>query len=218
MRRESWKHQRGNSSSPPAKISRISWPSWRPKPTRCLRLRNDEWLTHGGAEGKSSAVLCNMHAQNQICGCGRRRTCSRSRRKSCPISRTPTPRSAARTRRLSCSLLAPSGEDVLRPRRINSGTLRRDNIPRDYRTRRLIMTCGNRRQMEFQVRDHLELGAALDLIDFETAAEVAGSKFYYMRRAGMMALSFGELRPRHVCSATPAASWLTTSNIPQNDM
>ena len=40
--------------------------------------------------------------------------------------------------------------------------------------------------MDFQVRDHLELGAALDLIDFEAAAEVAGSKFYYMRRAGTM--------------------------------
>ena len=30
----------------------------------------------------------------------------------------------------------------------------------------------------------MQLGAALDLFDFEAAAEVAGSKFYYMRRAG----------------------------------
>ncbi len=52
--------------------------------------------------------------------------------------------------------------------------------------------------MDFQVRDHLELGASLDLIDFETAAEVAGSKFYYMRRAGAMALDFSEIHPRHV--------------------
>ena len=40
--------------------------------------------------------------------------------------------------------------------------------------------------MDFQARDHLDLGATLDLIDFEAAAEVAGSKFYYMRRAGTL--------------------------------
>ncbi len=46
--------------------------------------------------------------------------------------------------------------------------------------------------MDFQVRDHLELGAALDLIDFEAAAEVAGSKFYYLRRAGAVGLPDGQ--------------------------
>ena len=43
--------------------------------------------------------------------------------------------------------------------------------------------CG--RQMSWEVKDHLQLGAALDLFDFEAAANVAGAKFYYMRRAGM---------------------------------
>ena len=38
--------------------------------------------------------------------------------------------------------------------------------------------------MAWEVKDHMQLGAALDLFDFEAAAEVAGSKFYYMRRAG----------------------------------
>ena len=76
------------------------------------------------------------------------------------------------------------------------------------------MTYRDRRQMEFQVRDHLELGASLDLIDFETAAEVAGSKFYYMRRAGTMTLGGGDLHPRHVCSA---ASWLIASDITDHE-
>ena len=41
-----------------------------------------------------------------------------------------------------------------------------------------------RREMAWGAKDHLHLGAALDLFDFEAAAEVSGSKFYYMRRAG----------------------------------
>ena len=33
----------------------------------------------------------------------------------------------------------------------------------------------------FQARDHLELGQALDLVDFDTAAAVSGQKFYYLK-------------------------------------
>ena len=50
-------------------------------------------------------------------------------------------------------------------------------------TRRLLAIC---RQFGFKPRDHLALGEALDLFDFEAGAEVAGSKFYYMRNAGAL--------------------------------
>jgi seryl-tRNA synthetase len=33
----------------------------------------------------------------------------------------------------------------------------------------------------FKARDHLEIGQALDLVDFDTAAAVSGQKFYYLR-------------------------------------
>ena len=33
----------------------------------------------------------------------------------------------------------------------------------------------------FKAKDHVELGSALDLIDFETAAQVSGTKFYYLK-------------------------------------
>ncbi|NQT57793.1 MAG: serine--tRNA ligase [Bacteroidetes bacterium] len=33
----------------------------------------------------------------------------------------------------------------------------------------------------FKAKDHVELGTALDLIDFETAAQVSGTKFYYLK-------------------------------------
>lgn len=38
----------------------------------------------------------------------------------------------------------------------------------------------------FAPRGHLELATALDLVDFENAARVAGNKFYYMRNAGAL--------------------------------
>jgi seryl-tRNA synthetase len=37
----------------------------------------------------------------------------------------------------------------------------------------------------FPTRDHVELGATLDLIDFETASRVTGPKFYYLRNEGV---------------------------------
>lgn len=35
--------------------------------------------------------------------------------------------------------------------------------------------------MDFEVKDHMQLGAALGLIDFEAGAAVAGAKFAYLR-------------------------------------
>ncbi|KAH7847418.1 hypothetical protein Vadar_025846 [Vaccinium darrowii] len=38
----------------------------------------------------------------------------------------------------------------------------------------------------FPVKDHLQLGRDLDLIDFDAAAEVSGSKFYYLKNAAVL--------------------------------
>eukprot|EP00216_Chloropicon_sp_CCMP2111_P000562 CAMPEP_0198236782 /NCGR_PEP_ID=MMETSP1446-20131203/2675_1 /TAXON_ID=1461542 ORGANISM="Unidentified sp, Strain CCMP2111" /NCGR_SAMPLE_ID=MMETSP1446 /ASSEMBLY_ACC=CAM_ASM_001112 /LENGTH=611 /DNA_ID=CAMNT_0043918717 /DNA_START=1 /DNA_END=1836 /DNA_ORIENTATION=- len=46
---------------------------------------------------------------------------------------------------------------------------------------RVVQTVGAPRDFGFPVRDHLELGRRLDLVDFEAAGEVSGSKFYYLR-------------------------------------
>lgn len=45
-----------------------------------------------------------------------------------------------------------------------------------------LQEVGAQREFNFEVKDHVALGEALDLIDFETGAEVSGSKFYYLRR------------------------------------
>lgn len=43
-----------------------------------------------------------------------------------------------------------------------------------------------RRQMDFEVQDHVQLGTALGLIDFEAGAAVSGTKFVYLRGAGAL--------------------------------
>ncbi|KAK3025939.1 hypothetical protein RJ639_040855 [Escallonia herrerae] len=45
---------------------------------------------------------------------------------------------------------------------------------------------GNPREFGFPIRDHLQLGKELDLFDFDAAAKVSGSKFYYLKNEAVM--------------------------------
>jgi seryl-tRNA synthetase len=47
---------------------------------------------------------------------------------------------------------------------------------------KLVSTSGEPRSFDFPSQDHLALASALDLVDFESAARVAGQKFYYLKR------------------------------------
>lgn len=38
------------------------------------------------------------------------------------------------------------------------------------------------RSFDFEIKDHVALGEALDILDFDTGASVSGTKFYYLRR------------------------------------
>ncbi len=44
-----------------------------------------------------------------------------------------------------------------------------------------VRTWGEPPEFEFEPKDHLELGQALDLIDFESATKVTGSNFYFLK-------------------------------------
>ena len=46
---------------------------------------------------------------------------------------------------------------------------------------RELRRWGDRRAFDFKPKDHVELGEALDLIDFDGGAKVAGQKFYFLR-------------------------------------
>lgn len=48
------------------------------------------------------------------------------------------------------------------------------------------LQIGSQREFDFEVKDHVTLGEALDMVDFDSAAEVSGQKFYYLRNAGAM--------------------------------
>lgn len=45
----------------------------------------------------------------------------------------------------------------------------------------VVKTVGDRPQFSFDIKDHQELGETLGLIDMEAAAEVSGSRFYYLK-------------------------------------
>ena len=50
---------------------------------------------------------------------------------------------------------------------------------------REIEIIGSIPEFDFRPRDHVELGEMLDVVDFEHAARVSGSKFYYLRNQGV---------------------------------
>ena len=50
----------------------------------------------------------------------------------------------------------------------------------------VVKTHLSPREFDFTPKDHVELGRDLDLIDFETGAKVAGSKFYFLKNDAVM--------------------------------
>jgi seryl-tRNA synthetase len=49
-----------------------------------------------------------------------------------------------------------------------------------------IKTWGTPRSFDFKPKDHVEIGKALDLIDFEAGAKVAGHGFYFLKNDGAL--------------------------------
>ncbi|KAH9573424.1 hypothetical protein CY35_02G208500 [Sphagnum magellanicum] len=50
----------------------------------------------------------------------------------------------------------------------------------------LLPFVKRRREFTFPVKNHVELGLALDLFDFEAASEVSGTKFYYLENEAVL--------------------------------
>ncbi|KAI9097881.1 hypothetical protein K1719_025652 [Acacia pycnantha] len=51
---------------------------------------------------------------------------------------------------------------------------------------RIRKMVGSPRKFSFVPKDHLQLGKELDLFDFDAAAEVSGSKFYYLKNEAVL--------------------------------
>lgn len=58
-----------------------------------------------------------------------------------------------------------------------------DDVPvgKDESENKVVRDWGEKTKFEFKARDHLELGAMLDIIDVERAAKVSGSRFGYLK-------------------------------------
>ncbi|NIQ06361.1 MAG: serine--tRNA ligase, partial [Candidatus Korarchaeota archaeon] len=41
-------------------------------------------------------------------------------------------------------------------------------------------------KFEYRVKDHVDLGLSLDIIDIERAAKVAGARFFYLKKEGVL--------------------------------
>jgi len=46
----------------------------------------------------------------------------------------------------------------------------------------VLETCGRPTKFKFKPKDHVELAADLDIIDFDRATKVSGAKFYYLKK------------------------------------
>ncbi|GIW82996.1 MAG: serine--tRNA ligase [Gemmatales bacterium] len=51
---------------------------------------------------------------------------------------------------------------------------------------KVIKTVGEPTRFEFQPKDHVALAEALDLVDFEAGAKVAGQKFYFLKNEAVL--------------------------------
>ncbi|MEK9179950.1 MAG: serine--tRNA ligase [Patescibacteria group bacterium] len=51
---------------------------------------------------------------------------------------------------------------------------------------KVLREVGKKPKFDFTPKDHLELGEALGIIDFETASRVSGSGFYYLKNDGVL--------------------------------
>jgi seryl-tRNA synthetase len=56
-----------------------------------------------------------------------------------------------------------------------------------------VSRFGTPARFDFPAKDHVELGQTLDIIDFDTATKVAGTKFYYLKNEGVF-LELGLVR------------------------
>ncbi len=59
-------------------------------------------------------------------------------------------------------------------------------VGRDDTENKVIRTHGEPPRFDFEPRDHVELMEALDLVDFEGGAKVAGQKFYYLKNDAVL--------------------------------
>lgn len=59
-------------------------------------------------------------------------------------------------------------------------------VGKDDSENEVIKTVGEKTKFSFTVKDHLEIGEGLDIIDVKQAAAVSGPRFYYLKNEGVL--------------------------------
>src|SRR3989344_1297127 len=59
-------------------------------------------------------------------------------------------------------------------------------VGRDESENEIVKTFGEKKELNFTPKDHLELGEKLDIIDMERAAKVSGARFTYLKNEGVL--------------------------------
>ncbi len=57
---------------------------------------------------------------------------------------------------------------------------------KDENDNKVLKTVGKKPTFNFPIKDHIELGLELDLIDLETAAKNSGARFYYLKNEAVL--------------------------------
>ena len=92
---------------------------------------------------------------------------------------------------------------------VPQGKDERNNIP--------IKFVGEPTKFSFKPLDHLELGIKLDILDFEAAAKVTGSKFYFLKNEAVL-LELGLIRYALDLSIKNGFTPMTTPEIARDEI
>ena len=81
-----------------------------------------------------------------------------------------------------------AADDTLRNALLRLPNLPHPSVPAgvDPADNIVLRTWGHRPEFDFEPRDHVELGKRLGILDLERGAKVSGSRFYYLRGAGVL--------------------------------
>ena len=77
---------------------------------------------------------------------------------------------------------------------------------------KVIKTVGEIPQFDFTVKDHLQLGEELDLIDTKTASEVSGSRFGYLKNSKLSSIVLFSLSKSRI-KIRATANYLASTNL-----
>ncbi|MEM1990603.1 MAG: serine--tRNA ligase, partial [Candidatus Bathyarchaeia archaeon] len=79
-------------------------------------------------------------------------------------------------------------ETKIREYLLNLPNLLHDSVPTGFSELEnvTVKTWGEIPKFDFSIRDHIDLGLSLDIMDVERAGKVAGARFFYLKNEGVL--------------------------------